>query len=259
MNKLVSKLFLLASLLVSNTITANSVLEELDNEQELQEYTIRALILANNETTFSAPLAEQIIKLKVDAGDSFKQGETLVEFDCSQLKAALRAAMAELSVAESIYNSDQEMAGYESISQRDLNISAAKYEQKLAEVETIQVSSHKCKLIAPFYGMVVKRHSNPFETPRIGDPILAILDNSTLRVELQIPSNWLRWLKVGSEFKLHIDETDKVYNAVINKLGAKVDPVSQTITVFAELNSLHHALLPGMSGNAMFSPPIKSP
>jgi multidrug efflux pump subunit AcrA (membrane-fusion protein) len=66
------------------------------------------------------------------------------------------------------------------------------------------------------------------------------------------PSKWLTWLKIGSTFKFRVDETSHEYPAKVSELGARVDPVSQTIRLTGLLNKQDAALLAGMSGSAHF-------
>jgi membrane fusion protein (multidrug efflux system) len=62
-------------------------------------------------------------------------------------------------------------------------------------------------------------------------------------------------LNPGYAFQVHIEETDKTYPAEITRVGARVDPVSQTIKVFGEIRGAAPELMAGMSGRANISPP----
>lgn len=71
-------------------------------------------------------------------------------------------------------------------------------------------------------------------------------------MQLNVPSAWLAWLERGTAFEVNIDETRKSYAATVTELGARVDPVSQTLPVKAVINGRHEELLAGMSGVARF-------
>jgi hypothetical protein len=62
-------------------------------------------------------------------------------------------------------------------------------------------------------------------------------------------------LKPGCGFAVHIEESDKTYPAVIARVGGRVDPVSQTIKVFGEIQGDANDLMAGMSGRANIPPP----
>ena len=71
-------------------------------------------------------------------------------------------------------------------------------------------------------------------------------------MELIAPSHWLTWLKPDTRFKVKIEETGKVYAAKVVRLGGRVDPVSQSIKVKAQIAGHYPELLAGMSGVVSF-------
>jgi membrane fusion protein, multidrug efflux system len=74
-------------------------------------------------------------------------------------------------------------------------------------------------------------------------------------MQLHVPSGWLAWLRPGATFEVGIDETRRTYSATVTELGARVDPVSQTLRVSALIDGDHDDLLAGMSGIARFDVP----
>ena len=68
-----------------------------------------------------------------------------------------------------------------------------------------------------------------------------------------MPSGWLRWLKSGYRFRVGIDETGKSYPAHVTRLGARVDPVSQSVKVTATIDGRFTELVAGMSGRVQIS------
>ncbi len=73
-----------------------------------------------------------------------------------------------------------------------------------------------------------------------------------LEVEAIVPSKWLSWLKPKQSFQFVIDETGAEVSVRIVRLGAVVDPISQTIKVYGVLDEKNNLVLPGMSGTATF-------
>jgi hypothetical protein len=70
-----------------------------------------------------------------------------------------------------------------------------------------------------------------------------------------VPSRWLAWLKPGHQFRVRIDETTDTYPAKITRLGARVDPVSQSIKIAAVIDGRFPQLIAGMSGRVELAPP----
>jgi hypothetical protein len=82
--------------------------------------------------------------------------------------------------------------------------------------------------------------------------LLEILDTRGLELQMIVPSKWLAWLKSGSRFTVRVEELDREYSGRVVRTGARIDPVSQSISLAGEVEGNHTELLPGMSGWATF-------
>jgi RND family efflux transporter MFP subunit len=204
------------------------------------------------ETTISSEIPAAIKKINGDLGSYFKKGQLLVSFDCATLEAEKRKAQAELSEANKINQVNQRLGEFKSISDLEIAVSESRLERARAEVKLWEVRLDKCQIKAPFNGRIISRFAHPYEYVEPGQPLLKLLDNVNLNLQIFVPSNWLSHLKTGQKFTVIIDETGKKYSARISRLGAKVDPVSQTIEIRAQIKGNHPELLAGMSGNAAF-------
>lgn len=85
--------------------------------------------------------------------------------------------------------------------------------------------------------------------------MLEILDDSVLELEFIVPSKWLAWLAPGTKFDVAIDETGKTYPAKVQRIGARVDPVSQSVKISAAIDWKFSELIAGMSGRVLMAPP----
>jgi multidrug efflux pump subunit AcrA (membrane-fusion protein) len=88
-----------------------------------------------------------------------------------------------------------------------------------------------------------------------GQPLLDIIDDSVLELEFLVPSRWLAWLRPGGLFQVTIDETGKTYPAKFTRIGARVDPVSQSVKVAAAVYGRFPELMAGMSGRIQVTQP----
>ena len=60
-------------------------------------------------------------------------------------------------------------------------------------------------------------------------------------------------------FQVKIDETGGTYPAKVIRLGAKVDPVSQSVKTIAVIDGQFPELIAGMSGRVVLTPPTTAP
>jgi RND family efflux transporter MFP subunit len=217
---------------------------------------VRGVLEAPEIATLSAEVPGRLLTLTPREGDRFSTGDVLAQFDCAPLEAQLRSAEATLRRANLELGSRGKLAKLGSMGKLDVGIAAADAAAAKAEVALRSFHVEKCVLHAPFDGWVVARRANAHEVLSPGEPILDIIGGGKPIVRMIVPSLWLKWLKSGWSLTFSIDETGATLPAEVIRLGAQVDPVSQTVPVFAQLQLTESdPVRPGMSGSAHFQHP----
>jgi membrane fusion protein, multidrug efflux system len=216
---------------------------------------IRAQLTPRDYTTLASESAGRIDRIATRPGEHFKKGDVLVVFDCVAQRAQAAKARAVLSAAEKTYAVNRRLAELKSIGQLELDVSQAEIEKAKADVSIGDAAVAKCTIPAPFSGVTVEQKAREFQYTTPGQPLLDILDDHDLEVEFIAPSRWLPWLKPGYSFAIRVDETAKSYPAHITELGARVDPVSQSIKVTGVFDTSLPELIAGMSGRVAIRPP----
>ncbi|WP_240702139.1 efflux RND transporter periplasmic adaptor subunit [Trinickia terrae] len=214
---------------------------------------IRIQLVSRDEVEISSEIGAKIASLPFRDGDAFRAGQTLVSLDCSLFAAQLRKAQAEADAAAQLNHVDERLSQLHSIGEIDVDEARAKAKASAAEVAYMQATVRKCVIAAPFDGRVAKRTAAAQQFAEAGKPILTIVDTSHLELRMIVPSKWLAWLKPGHALTVHVDEVGKTYPASVARVGARVDPVTQTVDVTAALDGHAPELLPGMSGWASFA------
>jgi len=215
----------------------------------------RALIKPKFQATLSSEIAGRILKMPVREGERFRKGERLVEFDCNWYVASQQAAQAALTHALAKQSGMESMAAMRSAGTMDVALARSDTDKARADLKLAAISVDRCVITAPFGGLVVEQKIHPFESVAQNAPLLSVLADADLEVSLVVPANWLVWLKPGQPFSVAIDETSLSHPGHVTRLGAQIDPVSQTVTVFGDLTDPDHHLIAGMSGTASFAPP----
>lgn len=213
----------------------------------------RGILIAVDQATLSSDLAGRIIEIPFREGESFKKGDLLVRFDCSIYQAQLAAASAATRAAEAELSQNQQLAQMKSVGKHAVSLSAAHFAQAQAESQVYQIQVNRCRLLAPFDGQVVKRRAQTYESVGVGAPVLDIVNNRHLEINLLVPSRLLSVLKPGLTFTFTPDETGKPLQAKVTRLGARIDESSQTLSLTGVIESKDSSLMAGMSGTAHFS------
>ncbi len=221
---------------------------------QAEEAVARGVVTALTEATIAVDYVARVAQLPKLEGEFFRKGETLIVFDCRKYSAEVAAARAQARARELVMANNRRLLAKGAIGGNDVRVSEAEYEQARAEVQALQARTGSCTFKAPFDGRIVERIVQEHETPAANQPLIRIVDMTRLEVETIIPSKWLSQVKPGDAFAFTVDETGKTLAADVVRMGATVDPVSQTIKAYGVLRDPGLSVLPGMSGTATFRP-----
>lgn len=213
-----------------------------------QDAVVPVQLVAVNYTTLSAELPAKIDRIAVKEGERFKEGQQLVTFDCVIQRAQVDEANTVLAQAEKARNVYKRLLELNSTGALEAEKSAADAAVAQAKLNSARAVASKCGINAPFSGRVVEQKARAFQYVQIGQPILEILDDSSLNAEFIVPSSIVNSLKVGTGVQIAVDETRKFYSAKITRIGAKVDAVSHSVKVTAEIRGDAPELMAGMTG-----------
>ncbi|NLZ17760.1 MAG: efflux RND transporter periplasmic adaptor subunit [Desulfobulbaceae bacterium] len=214
--------------------------------QPAAEQRMRVLLVANKEASIASRLYGTISKIHVKEGERFKAGQLLVSFDCRELAAERDVAMAKLRLYNGTNKANAGLYTEKMIGSLEKDLSQAKVTEAEAKMAN-------CAISAPFDGQAVELQAKAHETLQPGSPIMLIQDSRDLEAHVHVPSTWMTWLKPGATFQTQIEETGAIYQAEMTSMGARVDPVSRTIKIYAKISGDHPELLPGMSGYTEFT------
>jgi len=215
----------------------------------------RGLVVAGAQATVATDLSAKVIDLPHRPGESFKAGELLIAFDCARYDAEFRQAEAELRAAASELSVSQRLHARGAAGTAELAVAEAKRDGAAARVDAAAARRAPCRITAPYDGWVVARHISEHEMPSANAPLLDIVSTRGHEIDVIVPSAWLPWLHVGTPMTFLVDETNFALQAQVSRLGAVVDPISQTMRIHAALNVEIGDVRPGMSGTARFRPP----
>lgn len=214
---------------------------------------VRGVVRSLNQSTLSTNIRAKVLAVTYREGEHFLAGEALVTFDCRAEEARLTAARALSKEKQVNVNGTRYLLDLKAGSTQDVEIAQAQFERAQAEVEVIAANLEGCVLKAPFNGVVRELHIQQNERPNDGAPIISIIDIHNSVIELIVSSNWIKDIVPGRRFAFKIDETGETRAAIIERTAPVVDPVSQTIRVYARFEEEDINVLPGMSGEATFN------
>ncbi|NML14114.1 efflux RND transporter periplasmic adaptor subunit [Azohydromonas caseinilytica] len=219
-----------------------------DNTPEM-----RAQLSPRRFTTVAAEIGARVQRLGAQEGSAFKAGQTLVSFDCSLQQAQLSRVRVALDVATKQLATQSRLAELNATGRQEVETAEGEVAKQRAEIAQMQVMLSKCSVAAPFSGRVAEQKVREQQYVQPGQALLEIIDDSVLEVEFIMPSRWLSQVRVGSTVQIAVDETARTYPAKVLRLGARVDPVSQSVKVVAAIDGRPSELMAGMSGRLLIN------
>jgi RND family efflux transporter MFP subunit len=216
---------------------------------------VRAQIVSLHTATLSSEMAGRIDSVATRVGDHFRKGDVLVTFDCTVPRAQLARAQAVVTQMARTFEINRRAVEQRSTGQLELDIAAADVLKAKADLTVAEAVASKCTIAAPFAGVTVEQKAQEFEYATPGQPMLDVLDDRALEVELSAPSRWLGSLKPGAPFQVKIDDTGKTYSGQITRIGGRVEPASQSVRAIGAITGDLSGLMAGMSGHVIVTPP----
>jgi RND family efflux transporter MFP subunit len=209
---------------------------------------VRAQLSPRRFTTVAAEIGARIQRLPVGEGGAFKAGQALVGFDCSLQQAQLARTRVALDLAQKQQATQARLHELNATGRQELELAEGEVAKQRAELAQMQVVLSKCTINAPFAGRVAEQKVREQQYVQPGQVMLEIIDDSVLEVEFIMPSRWLAQVRAGAAVQIAVDETGRSYPARVQRVGARVDPVSQSVKVVAAIDGRPPELMAGMSG-----------
>ncbi len=219
---------------------------------------LRGQLRARRFTIISAGLSGKLVSFPVTHGQRISKGQKIAKFDCRMETAAKAIVVAKLSAAQSKLAVNTKLASYKNISLLDVTLSKSEVAIQKAELNQTLAVLANCTIKAPFSAIISNKIAQAYQYVKEGEPLLELIDTTSLEIEMVIPSRRLKTIPKGTVFSIKLDEYPTPIKAKIDRNVGTIDPVSQTIRVIGKLIDHPKALLPGMSGEIKFTT-VKSP
>jgi membrane fusion protein, multidrug efflux system len=232
----------------------------------LVPYTVSAedvsvRLIATRSATLAAEVASRVLAVAFREGQSFSEGDLLVSMDCTLYEA--RRARTEAIRNRGLRQFETLELLSRSGATSGLELATARFELDAADAELRLADAEidRCVVIAPFSGAVVATRINAHEYVSPGQPLIDIIDLSTIEAQTFVPSHMLSWLREGEQFEIILAEIPHPITGKVERISPAIDPVTQSVTVYGRIMSDNPDLVlrSGMSGIARFEGPAGQP
>ena len=160
----------------------------------------------------------------------------------------LPAFSAEHEAARVQYEAKLKLQGLQSAAEVEVELAAANVNKAQSQIRIFDAQVAQCAFVAPFTGKVARVHVKVGQGVNPGAPVIELVGNGAPRARMNVPSQWLAWLKTGETLQGKVDETGAEVALKVIRISGRVDAVSQSVEIETELVSARGQVLPGMSG-----------
>jgi len=170
-------------------------------------------------------------KLNVEEGDKVEKGQVLAVVNFEELKLSKDKAEVALKEAENTFKRTKNMFDRQLVSQEDYDNTRFNYNQKKLDFENARVKFNKSMIKAPFAGIITERFITAGQYLSMNQKAFSLVNRDLLKVNVFIPEERVRELKVGMPAKLVSEAAKQTFKGSVKRISHVVDPATGTVKV----------------------------
>lgn len=180
-------------------------------------------------------------------GESFVQGELLVELDDRFYQANVEAAEATVTAATVRLDALASLYVDGNATLVDREEAAGGVKVALRNLVDAKDKLRGCNICAPFNGRVAEVLVDEHELVKNGEPLIRLVNDSVLLARFLLAEEMFASVKPGIPVKILVSSSGEVVVGTIKYIAAEVDPASRTFEVRAEVENGEGRLRTGMN------------
>lgn len=210
--------------------------------------------VANESTEITSKTVNTVTAIHFTEGQFVKKGTVLVEFDSIPARADLAGAEASLAESRSQFTRSRELFTTQALSQSQLDQLEATLKTNEAKVAVAKAKVEDTIIRAPFNGRMGFRRISVGGLVNPGTVISTLDDTSVMKLDFTVPQAYMFALQPGLQIAAQIAGVpNQTFTGKVTTLDSRVDPVTRSIVIRAELPNQKAILKPGMFMTARIS------
>ena len=220
--------------------------------------TAPAKVIAPNDSQIAAELTAKVAQVHAKVGGTIKAGQLLLELDATDYRLVLTQAEAQVSAARArVALAEQRLRQAQSLRKKQFvsddtvmelktGVQAAEADLDMAQAQQAVAARNveKCRIVAPFAGVVLERQAQVGAMATSGATLLRLVDLEEPEIEAQIQATQANDLPNTSE--IVFESQGRSYPARLLRLSPVVDLAARTR--IARLAFREHSAPAGSSG-----------
>jgi membrane fusion protein, multidrug efflux system len=203
--------------------------------------------VANESVEITSKISNTVTAVRFQEGQFVKRGTVLVNLDSSQPVAEVAVAEAALAESQSNFNRSRDLFSTQALSRSELDQIEATHKANQARLIAARARLNDTIIRAPFDGRTGFRQVSVGSLVNPGTIITTLDDTSIIKLDFNVPQTFVFALEQGLPITAQTSGLpERVFEGKVTTLGSRIDPVSRSITVRAELPNKDGVLRHGM-------------
>jgi len=202
---------------------------------------------ANEQVFITSKYSDLVDQTFFNDGQLVKQGDVLVRLNNQEELAKVSELEANLSESMAQLKRFQELLSSKATSKSLVDQQEAKTKAIAAQLQSAHTKLNDLMIKAPFDGVLGFREVSLGAYINAGDVITSLDDLSLIKVDFTLPERFLPTIKLGqSVVALSSAYKNQQFRGKISSIDSRINPVTRTLKVRAEIPNENLALRPGM-------------
>lgn len=202
---------------------------------------------ADESVTLSATVTDTVAEVNFHDGQVVEAGRLLVRLQDDEQQAQLRAAQAQRDERRATLNRLAQLQSRNMAPRADVEDAQARLRQVEAEIQGLEARLRNYRVRAPFDGVVGFRNISVGSLVTPGTELVTLDKTDVMKLDFSVPEVFLAILEPGLALKARsVAYPDERFEGHVESVGSRVDPVSRSAMVRAELANPELRLRPGM-------------
>ncbi len=213
----------------------------------------------------ASEVAGIVIEMAAREGTAVTKGDMLVRLSSSNLDLELRGldgelreAAARLERARSAYDRAKNLHSESLLSEDEYDEAHAELtawqgraDKLEAQLERVRLDLRRCRIVAPYGGVVVSESCDLGEWISVGEPVIELVATDELDVRVEVPEQHFNGIKRGSNARVTIEAIPGYeVQGTVDALIPRADPRARTFPIKIRVPNPEGLLNAGMLGKA---------
>lgn len=215
--------------------TATVRVQTVESKKRVATEEVVGTVRAKLRSVIEAKVSGKVGQMLVVPGQQVKAGELLAKIDAREIQARVEQVVAVRQQAEADLKRFASLLEQKILAQAEYDNALAKARVAQAAVVEAETLLGYTKVIAPFDGVITRKHADVGDLAVPGKPLLEMEDSRTLRLEADVPEAVVGKVALGDKLAVNIAAIRSELEGTVSEIAPTADPGSRTFLVKLDL------------------------